>query len=144
VNLTPEHPLKPPLESGQSHAGNLPLTASVATVFDVLGWEIELAGARCIFLDALIGELMPTVPAEKRERLVEGMHNVDLLAQHLTGLSAFARRLSVGAPAEPTVDVAAGLDDITLGDLASRMQAALGGGEDLRDDGSEAGDLDLF
>lgn len=120
------------------------LETNVATTFDVLAWEIELAGARCIFLDTLIGELMPTVPADKRERLIQGMHAVDLLSQHLTSLSAFSRRLCDAAPTQGGLDVAPALADITLGDLADRMRTALGGEEEMADDRAEAGDLDLF
>ena len=120
------------------------LEASVASTFDVLGWEIELAGARCIFLDALIGELMPTVPPEKRERLMQGMHAVDLLAQQLTSLSAFARRISEDASTKTNVAVTRALADITLGDLANRMATAFGGEEDTVDDRTKAGALDLF
>lgn len=119
------------------------LSPSVADTLDVLSCEIELAGARCIFLDALIGELMPALPPESRERLTQGMHAVDLLAQHLTNLSAFARRLSEAAP-EARAPVDAALADITLGDLASRMRSALGGHEDDDHERADAGDLDLF
>ncbi|MDQ0462527.1 hypothetical protein QO010_000275 [Caulobacter ginsengisoli] len=120
------------------------LEPSVAATFDVLSNEIELAGARCIFLDTLIGELMPTVPPEKRERLIVGMHAVDLLAQHLTSLSAFARRLGGDAPADAVAPVGPALADITLGDLADRMHVALGGEEAGLQDRSDPGDLDLF
>lgn len=120
------------------------LKPSVAETLDVLSCEIELAGARCIFLDALIGELMPAVSPERRERLTQGMQAVDLLAQHLTNLSAFARRLSESAPEGAHAPVAAALADITLGDLASRMRSALGGAEDDDEDRADAGDLDLF
>jgi hypothetical protein len=120
------------------------LNTSMSTTFDVLAWEIELAGARCIFLDTLIGELMPTVPPEKRERLIQGMHAVDLLAQHLTSLSAFSRRLSEVVPPDSGVEVSKALADITLGNLADRMRTAFGGEEEAADDGAEAGDLDLF
>ena len=120
------------------------LEPSVADTFDVLSCEIELASARCIFLDTLIGELMPTVPPEKRERLIVGMHAVDLLAQHLTSLSAFARRLGGDAPAGAVAPVSAALADITLGDLADRMHSALGGDEASLEDRSDPGDLDLF
>jgi hypothetical protein len=120
------------------------LETSVSTTFDVLSWEIELAGARCIFLDALIGELMPTVPPERRERLMQGMQAVDLLAQHLTSLSAFARRLSEDAPDGAVLSVDPALSDITLGDLVSRMRSALGGGPEPEPEPAESGALDLF
>ncbi len=75
------------------------MEASIASTFDVLGWEIELAGARCIYLDKLIGDLMPTIPEEHRQALMEGMHAVDLLSQHLTqpvGLRAADERQRAG------------------------------------------------
>lgn len=119
------------------------LETTVATAFEVLGWEIELAGARCIYLDALIGELMPTMSGDQKTRLLEGLHAVDLLGQHLTSLSAFARRVSAEAPAG-AVGVSAALSEITLGALADRMTTAFGGEEGAADDESDAGDLDLF
>lgn len=120
------------------------LQASAATTFDALAWEIELAGARCIFLDKLIGDLMQTMPVEERTRLMEGMHAVDLLSQHLTGLSAFARKVSENVSEEVLVPVQAALDDITLGVLADRMSTAFGGEEMGLNQGDDAGDLDLF
>lgn len=120
------------------------LETNVETAFEVLAWEIELAGARCIFLDTLIGEMMATVAPEKRERLTQGMHAVDLLAQHLTSLSAFSRRLGAVPPIRGSVEVTPALGDITLGDLADRMRTAFGGDEAPLDDRAEAGDLDLF
>ena len=120
------------------------LQASVATTFGVLAWEMELAGARCIFLDSIIGEMMKSVPEDKREALVEGMHTVDLLSQQLTSLSAFARRMSGTISDDVSASVGHALDDITLGALADRMCSALGGEERGIDDRDEAGDLDLF
>ena len=120
------------------------LQTSMATTLEVLGWEIELAGARCIFLDKLIGELMQSTPVEQRERLLEGMQAVDLLAQHLTGLSAFARKMSADAPETDQLPVSPALDEITLGALADRMFTAFGGEEAPADDEADAGDLDLF
>ena len=120
------------------------LAPSVAEAFDVLAWEIELAGARCIQLDAIIGELMPAIPTDQRQRLVEGLHTVDLLAQHLTGLSAFARRLSEDAPRDRAMPVSRALAEVTLGALADRMFTALGGEEAAVVELCEAGDVDLF
>lgn len=119
------------------------LAASVAETFGILGWEIELAGARCIFLDKMIGELMHSVPPAQRETLMEGMHVVDLLSQHLTCLSSFARKLSEGAPGAEALAVDAALAEITLGALADRMRTAFGGPEDGADE-ADSGDFDLF
>jgi len=119
------------------------LETGMATMLDVLAWEIELAGARCVSLDAIVGELMQTIPVEHRARLIEGMHTVDLLAQHLTSLSAFARKLSEDAPADACVPVADALAGITLGALADRMATAFGA-EETADTDAGAGDLDVF
>ncbi len=47
------------------------LQSEVPHAFDVLSWELELAGARCIFLDTLIGKLLATATPEMREQLLE-------------------------------------------------------------------------
>lgn len=118
---------------------------SVGKALDVLAWEIELAGARCIFLDSLIGELTPDIPQDKRVRLQAGLHAVDLLSQHLTSLSAFARQLSGDCPSEAAAVVDSALATITLGGLAERMASAFGADEKLpAPDAPDAGDLDLF
>jgi hypothetical protein len=121
-----------------------PLETSVATTFDVVAWEIELAGARCIKLDTIVGELLPTVPPEQRARLLDGLHTVDLLSQHLTGLSAFMRRMSEDASTQATTPVTRALAEITLGALADRMLTAFGGEEEAANDDVDAGDVDLF
>ena len=119
-----------------------PLDVTAGASLEVLAWEIELAGARCIFLDALIGELMSELPPERRGRLMEGLHAVDLLSQHLTGLSAFARSLSQTMPTEITAPVEHALAEVSLGVLADRLRTAFGGEEQHEAD--DTGDLDLF
>lgn len=131
---------------------NAPMTTqtfapTVTTTLDVLAAEIELAGARCIFLDRIIGEVMDGLPDQDRDRLVQGLHAVDLLAQHLTSLSAFARGLSLAVPADAVAPVEAALSEVTLGALVERMAIGLGRDEDQDDDDADtadAGDLDLF
>lgn len=122
------------------------LAPSVSTTLDVLAAEVELAGARCIFLDRVIGEVMDGLAEAQRARLLEGLHAVDLLAQHLTSLSAFARGMSIVTPEEVAAPVDAALAEITLGALAERMRAGLGGSgdDDEAGAGQDAGDLDLF
>jgi len=119
------------------------LAPSVAVTFDVLAGEIELAGARCIFLDRIIGEVMDRLADGDRERMLQGLHGVDLLAQHLTSLSAFARRMSEAVPPECAAPVGGAISEITLGALAERMVASLGGDADDTDD-ADTGDVDLF
>jgi hypothetical protein len=121
-------------------------TPDVAVTLDVLAAEIELSAARCIFLDRIIGEVMEGLPEAERARLMQGLHAVDLLSQHLTGLSAFARGVSAAAPEGMAVPVDAALSEITLGALAERMISGLGGGDDDDDAGEQPddGDVDLF
>jgi hypothetical protein len=130
----------PPLQPDQEVVQD----ASVANMLDVLAWEIELAGARCLKLDALVGQLMETLPTEQIAPLVEGMHTIDLLSQHLTGLSAFSRKMSEKIDEDMRAPYGAALDELTLGALADRLCVALGGEEKGINDGEDAGDLDLF
>lgn len=117
----------------------------VAVTLDVLAAEIELSAARCIFLDRIIAEVMDGLPEAERGRLLEGLHAVDLLSQHLTSLSTFARGVSAASPEGVAVPVSAALAEITLGALVERMTAGLGGSVD-DDWGAPAdnGDVDLF
>jgi hypothetical protein len=128
---------------GAGIAAGQALAPSVAATLDVLAAEIELAGARCIFLDRVIGEVMDRLTDDDRERMLQGLHGVDLLAQHLTSLSAFTRTMSLGAPADLTLPADAAIAEITLGALAERMTAGLGGSDDDGDD-ADAGDVDMF
>lgn len=84
-------------------------------VLETLAWELELAGARCIFVDSVIGSLMGDLPPEAQAKIQAGLQAVDLLSQHLTGLSAFARRLGVETPPGMVAPVREALTDITLG-----------------------------
>lgn len=120
-------------------------TPTVAATLDILSAEIELAGARCLALDRTIGQALDGVPESDRARMIEGLHAIDLLAQHLTSLSAFARAMSQAVPEEYAAPVGAALADITLGDLAGRMAAALGLPDPTAEDEKPAaGVLDLF
>ncbi|MDP2259876.1 MAG: hypothetical protein Q8J89_09195 [Caulobacter sp.] len=118
------------------------LEANMATTLDVMAWEIELAGARCIFLDKVIGETMKSLPVEQQGMMIEGLHAIDLLSQHLTNLSAFARTLSGDSPETAVAPVGRAIGDITLGALADRMATAFGAEEVAAE--VDAGDVDLF
>ncbi len=120
------------------------LEASVATMFDVLAWEMELAAARCISLDAIIGEMIKAMPDERQNEFLESAHTVDLLSQQLTSLSAFARRMSGDVESDVSAKVDGALGDITLGALADRMSVAFGGKDRGINEREDAGDLDLF
>jgi hypothetical protein len=119
------------------------LKATIADTLDVLAWEIELAAARSIYLDSVIGQMIGLLPEERKAEFLESMHTVDLLSQQLTGLSAFTRRMSGDVP-DVSACVHTALNQISLGALADRMSVALGGIEKGLGDGDGAGDLDLF
>jgi len=119
------------------------LTPSVAVTLDVLAAEIEVAGARCLTLDRVIGEMMERLSEEDRARMLYGLHGVDLLAQHLSCLSAFARGMSQAVPAGLTAPADHAISGITLGALAERMAAGLGGPAPVSVIGDD-GDVDLF
>jgi hypothetical protein len=118
--------------------------AGLAETFNAIAWEVELAGARCMMLDSLIGQVMKDLPPERREQLVQGLHTVDLLSQHLNGISAFVRQLTETAPPEVSLEVAQALSTVTLGALADRMRSSLGGPEEGIEERADAGELDLF
>ncbi len=119
-------------------------SASFANVLDILAWEIELAGARCLKLDNLIGEMLADMRPEQSSTLAHSMHLVDLLTQHLTGLSAFSRAMSCEPQANVEAPFGKAVATITLGALADRLCGALGGSERGINDCAESGDLDLF
>lgn len=120
------------------------LEASLASTFDVLAWEMELAAARCMMLDATIGKMVALIAESEKDAFTEAIHTVDLLSQQLTSLSAFTRKMSGCVSSEASALVSGALADITLGALADRMSTALGGEERGINEREEAGDLDLF
>lgn len=119
-------------------------TPGYGAVLETLAGEIELAGARCILLDSLIGGVMPDLPEAAREKLQASLQAIDLLSQHLAGLSAFARRLGMETEDLFEAPVALALQDVTLGALADRLLTALGGESQGVEERDQAGDLDLF
>ncbi len=105
---------------------------------------MELAAARCLMLDALIGQIMSRLAPADQAQFRDASHTVDLLSQQLTGLSHFARKMSETVPAEVSAQVDEALRGITLGALADRMTVALGGEEKGVNEREAAGDVDLF
>src|SRR5688572_13729596 len=116
------------MESAMHRSGHDVSEPRVSVSLEVLAAELELAGARSLALDRLMGEVMATLAAEHRGQLVQRLHEVDLLTQHLTNLSAFTRALGDAVPAAVTAPVGAALGDISLGAMAQRMAAGLSGG----------------
>ena len=116
---------------------------TVGVTLDVLSGEIELAAARCIRLDKILGEFMDRLPTAERQVLTESLHGVDLLAQHLTGLAGFARTMSFATPDDAVAPVHDAIDSLTLGALAERMADGLGVPTAPTDD-VDPGEVDFF
>ena len=116
---------------------------SVAVTLDVLSGEIELAAARCIRLDRILGEIMDRLPSAERQHLTESLHGVDLLAQHLTGLAGFTRTMSFAAPEDIVAPVEHALAGLTLGALAERMADGMGVPTEPAED-VDPGEVDFF
>lgn len=129
------------MAASMEHGEMAPL---VATTLEVLAAEIELAAAHSITMDRIMGEVMDQLPEAERSRLTHSLHGVDLLAQHLTSLATFARNLSREVPGESKATVHGALSEITLGALAERMAAGLGGPAPVMAARAVSGDVDLF
>lgn len=102
------------------------LEASMGATLDALAWELELAGDKCVQLDTAIGRTMASLPAEHRGLLIDGLHTIDLLSQHLSNLTAFARAISEDAPSTILAPVGRAVGGITLGALSERMAMTFG------------------
>ena len=113
----------------------------VCEVFDRLSWEIELAAARCLLVDKVVGQMIELLPGD-RAAFVESLHGVDLLHQQLQGLAVFSRTLSQRASRRARVSVVEALGAVTLGSLVERLNASMGAFVDPDD--VAAGDVDLF
>lgn len=130
---------------GARNYGSMRVDASMAATLDVLAWEIELAGDKCLELDAAIGRTMASLPDEHRGLLIEGLHTIDLLSQHLSNLTAFTRIMSADAPPTIMAPVGRAIGAITLGALAERFATAFGIDDDTEIvDTVEAGEVEFF
>lgn len=130
---------------GAQTQGSMVIEATMAATLDVLAWEIELAGAKCLQLDTAIGRTMESLPDEHRGLLIDGLHTIDLLSQHLSNLTAFARRMSADSPSTIMAPVNSAIGDITLGALADRIATAFGAtsASELAS-GVESGEVEFF
>jgi hypothetical protein len=122
-------------------AGSVLEDLPVCEVFDRLSWEIELAAARCLLVDKVVGQMVELLPGD-RAGFLETLHGVDLLHQHLQGLAVFSRTLSQRASKRARVSVVDALDAVTLGSVVERLRASMGAFVDP--DEPAAGDVDLF
>jgi hypothetical protein len=116
---------------------------SAAQALAVLAGELGHAGEACQRLDGALGGLLHLVAPEERMKVMQELHAVDLLNQHLAALGALARHLGDQPEAGGLLDLSEALQGLTLGEVARRIQIAAGGDTAVIPDEDE-GDLDLF
>jgi hypothetical protein len=98
--------------------------ASVETVLKAISSEMSLAAVACGHLDVALGKILDVVPDEHRLSVMQELHTVDLLAQHITALTDFTGNLSQ-QHGQGVLEVNDSLAAITLGDVAARLRAAI-------------------
>ena len=100
--------------------------ASVEMVLKALSAEMSLAAVACGHLDVALGKILDVVPEEHRLSVMQELHTVDLLAQHITALTDFAGNLSQ-QQGQGVLEVNDSLNAITLGDVAARLRQGIVG-----------------
>ena len=103
-------------------------TANLAVVLDALSAEMSIAAVSCGHLDSALGQILEAVPAEARMKVMQELHMVDLLAQHITAITDFTAGLAQSMAANGAPDVDGSLSRITLGDVANRLRESLAKG----------------
>ena len=102
--------------------------AGLATVLEALSAEMSIAAVSCGHLDSALGQILEAVPPEARLKVMQELHMVDLLAQHITSITDFTAGLAQAATDGVSLDIEAALSRITLGDVASRLRESLAAG----------------
>jgi hypothetical protein len=118
------------------------LRISPAKALNLLAGEIAMACHASQHLDDTLGKMLELIAPEERLKVMQDLHAIDLLNQHLTALANFARDLGLQASEEAAVDLTSALSHITLGDVVKRIEGAATGVDFGAAD--EDGDLDLF
>lgn len=99
--------------------------ADLATVLEALSAEMSIAAVSCGHLDSALGQILEAVPMESRLKVMQELHMVDMLAQHITAITDFTAGLAQSMAATGAPDVDGALSRITLGDVASRLRDSL-------------------
>jgi hypothetical protein len=102
--------------------------ADLATVLEALSAEMSIAAVSCGHLDSALGQILEAVPPEARMKVMQELHMVDMLAQHITAITDFTAGLAQAATDGVSLDAEAALSRITLGDVANRLREALAAG----------------
>jgi hypothetical protein len=100
-------------------------TTGVVGLLEALSAEMSIAAVSCGHLDSALGQLLEAVPLESRLKVMQELHMVDMLAQHITAITDFTAGLASSMAADGAPDVDGALSRITLGDVASRLRDTL-------------------
>jgi hypothetical protein len=100
--------------------------ANVEAVLKAISSEMSIAAVACGHLDVALGKILDVVPAEHRMSVLQELHTVDLLAQHVTALTDFTGNLSQ-QQGQGVLEVNDALSAITLGEVAARLRTAISG-----------------
>lgn len=100
--------------------------ASMATILEAISSEMSIAAEACGKLDDALGQILQATPPEGRNQVMQELHTVDLLAQHITAITDFSHRLAQIASTSETLAVDDALSAITLGAVAARLKTSLG------------------
>jgi hypothetical protein len=99
--------------------------ASVAAILAAVSAEMSIAAEACGKLDDALGQILQASPPESRNQVMQELHTVDLLAQHITAVTDFTHRLAQIASTADSLAVEEALSAITLGAVAARLRANL-------------------
>lgn len=99
--------------------------ASVAAILAAVSAEMSIAAEACGKLDDALGQILQASPPESRNQVMQELHMVDLLAQHITAVTDFTHRLALIASTDETLTVDEALSAITLGAVAQRLRDSL-------------------
>ncbi len=100
-------------------------TTDVVGLLEALSAEMSIAAVSCGHLDSALGQILEEVPMESRMKVMQELHMVDMLAQHITAITDFAAGLATSMAEAGTPDVDGALSRITLGDVAARLRETL-------------------
>lgn len=98
---------------------------NIIGLLEALSAEMSIAAVSCGHLDSALGQILEEVPMESRMKVMQELHMVDMLAQHITAITDFAAGLANSMAEAGTPDVDGALSRITLGDVAARLRDTL-------------------
>ena len=97
----------------------------LSVLLAALSAEMSIAAVSCGLLDSALGQILEATPPESRMKVMQELHHVDMLAQHITAITDFTASLAQTAGEPSPLDVDRALGAITLGDVAARLRGAI-------------------